>query len=84
MASSTSRDVYGHVDIHLCKHCGGEFEPGQEVVCRSDGYVDGEMRYEVDNRRFFHRECWIEYINEHMDASPNDSTKEGGDDADPV
>lgn len=52
------RGRYPHVDIHLCKSCGDAFEPGDEVVSLSDGHVDENERYDVSNRRFWHRDCF--------------------------
>lgn len=49
-------------DIHLCKWCSEAFEPGDDVVCLSDGLLDEETNLDVRSHRFWHRECWIEDI----------------------
>lgn len=57
MSDSTHRIP---VPIHLCEECGKSFKEGLDVVCLSDGYVEIGGGYEVENRRFFHRGCWVE------------------------
>lgn len=51
---------YQHVLIHLCESCGGAFEAGDEVVSLSDGFVDENTHFDVNNRRFWHRRCFPE------------------------
>lgn len=49
---------YQHVQIHLCQKCKDGFEAGDEVVSLSDGNVDTDVSYDVNNRRFWHRDCF--------------------------
>ena len=49
---------YPYVRVHLCNGCKEGFEAGDELVSLTDGYADENEDYEVENRRFWHLECW--------------------------
>ena len=49
---------YPYVRVHLCESCGNGFKAGDELVSLSDGYADENEDYEIENRCFWHRECW--------------------------
>ena len=49
---------YFYVGIYQCQSCGEGFEVGDELVSLSDGFADEDEDFAVENRRFWHRECW--------------------------
>lgn len=69
---------YQHIEIHTCESCSSTFREGHDVVCLSDGYIEIGEEYEVSNRRFFHRECWLnsQYVDTGTDQEGGESDAE--------
>jgi hypothetical protein len=55
---SAGVERYRYLRVHLCQSCGEGFEAGDKLVSLSDGFSDKNEDYAVENRRFWHRDCW--------------------------
>ncbi len=69
---TSDSDRYDHLDIHVCESCKHVFQSGDDVVSLSDGYVNENNDYVVNNRRFYHRVCWRN--SEYMDTGTEQNT----------
>lgn len=62
--------------IYLCRGCREPFDEGDEVVALSDGIVYPEDKFDVENRRMWHLECFLEnhprYRSHWKPPSPDD------------
>jgi len=75
--SLTGVERYFYVGIYQCQSCGEGFEVGDELVSLSDGFTDEDEDFAVENRRFWHCDCWKN--SRYMDTGADRS--ERGDEA---
>jgi len=73
--SLTGVERYFYVGIYQCQSCGEGFEVGDELVSLSDGFADEDEDFAVENRRFWHRECW----EKQPVCKPGNDRSKGGD-----